>query len=391
MKKITVIAFWSLVFHYANGQTPAPWTQVGNNIYNPNSGNVGIKVNNPMYPFQIGDGGNDFSGIGFIPNSYTNQYAVIKSLKIGGYGLILRAESQNAGLGQAGVVIRSSDGLSIPSKVTVIGGQLDFRTNNDFNTHIDDGTPGTSALFISHDQKIGIGVINPGEKLDVSGTIRSIGTNAIAFSTQSNLGVSVQQANINNDFVNSNSYLSIFAHNMHHNGTGWVRRNQYSSGWATVFNNGYYDIAFAPDNQAGAANETVNPSSFFRIGVNGNVGIGTTTTGIYKLAVNGKVIAKEIKVKDGTPWPDYVFHKDYTLMSLASLEAFIQKNDHLPNIPSAQEVKENDGIELGAMNAKLLEKIEELTLYVIELKKENETIKEEVKKLSARQDAKDRK
>ncbi len=80
-------------------------------------------------------------------------------------------------------------------------------------------------------------------------------------------------------------------------------------------------------------------------------------------------------------------------MSLADLEAFIKKNNHLPNIPSAQEVKEKEGIELGEMNAKLLEKIEELTLHLIEMnkelqniRKENQVIKEEVKVLSARQE-----
>ena len=109
----------------------------------------------------------------------------------------------------------------------------------------------------------------------------------------------------------------------------------------------------------------------------GNVGIGTTAPGDFKLAVEGKIGAREVKVTLAS-WADYVFNKDYNLMSLASLEAFIKKNHHLPNIPSEQEVKESGGIELGEMNRKLLEKIEELTLYVIELKKENEEIKKEM-------------
>ena len=113
----------------------------------------------------------------------------------------------------------------------------------------------------------------------------------------------------------------------------------------------------------------------------GNVGIGTTTPGSFKLAVEGKIGAREVKVTLQNPWPDYVFNQGYQRMSLASLEAFIKKNNHLPNIPSAQEVKANGGIDLGEMNTKLLEKIEELTLYVIELKKENEEFRNQLEEL----------
>lgn len=113
----------------------------------------------------------------------------------------------------------------------------------------------------------------------------------------------------------------------------------------------------------------------------GNVGIGTTAPGSFKLAVEGKIGAREVKVTLQNPWPDYVFNKDYSLMSLASLEAFIKKNNHLPNIPSAQEVKENGGIDLGEMNAKLLEKIEELTLHMIEMNKQATEMNKKVQTL----------
>jgi len=108
----------------------------------------------------------------------------------------------------------------------------------------------------------------------------------------------------------------------------------------------------------------------------GNVGIGTTNPGSFKLAVEGNIGARGVRVTNANPWPDYVFNNQYKLKSLTSLEEYIRKNNRLPNIPSAQEVKEN-GIELGQMNAKLLEKIEELTLYVIDLKKEIEQLKKE--------------
>ena len=106
-----------------------------------------------------------------------------------------------------------------------------------------------------------------------------------------------------------------------------------------------------------------------------NVGIGTANPGTFKLAVNGNIRAKEIKVETG--WSDFVFEEDYDLPTLEEVEKFIKVNKHLPGIPSAKEVKEN-GVELGKMDSKLLLKIEELTLYMIELKKENNALKEKM-------------
>jgi chitodextrinase len=118
-----------------------------------------------------------------------------------------------------------------------------------------------------------------------------------------------------------------------------------------------------------------------------NVGIGTTNTQGYRLAVAGNVVAEEIKVALQTNWPDYVFENNYNLPTLKEVEAHINKFGHLINIPSAKEV-EKSGIKLGDMNGKLLRKIEELTLYTIEQQKkienlegENETIRILLKKV----------
>ncbi|SMC75173.1 hypothetical protein [Pedobacter africanus] len=105
---------------------------------------------------------------------------------------------------------------------------------------------------------------------------------------------------------------------------------------------------------------------------NGNVGIGTATPD-SKLAVNGNIRAHEIKVETAN-WPDYVFAKDYELPTLQETEKHIKTKGHLPGIPSAAEVKAN-GIDLGEMNAKLLQKIEELTLHLIRQQKEIEQLK----------------
>ncbi len=100
--------------------------------------------------------------------------------------------------------------------------------------------------------------------------------------------------------------------------------------------------------------------------------IGTTKSpNGFLLSVGGKMRAEEVEVSLTTSWPDYVFADDYKLKPLKEIKNFIEEHKHLPGVPSAQEVSEN-GIDLGKMNAILLQKIEELTLHVIELEKKIE-------------------
>ncbi|WP_428232957.1 hypothetical protein [Flavobacterium sp.] len=110
--------------------------------------------------------------------------------------------------------------------------------------------------------------------------------------------------------------------------------------------------------------------------INGNVGIGVTNPN-NKLDVKGTIHSKEVKV-DMIGWSDFVFKKEYNLPTLADVEKYINEKGHLENIPSEEEVLKN-GINLGEMNAKLLQKIEELTLYSIQQSKEIEILKEENK------------
>ncbi|HVI48438.1 MAG TPA: hypothetical protein VM802_26445 [Chitinophaga sp.] len=98
------------------------------------------------------------------------------------------------------------------------------------------------------------------------------------------------------------------------------------------------------------------------------VGIGTSNTAGYRLAIAGTMIAERIKVKQQSNWPDYVFNDHYTLPSLQEVEKFIQQNKHLPEMPTAEEVQKN-GLDIGEMNRKLLQKVEELTLYIINIEK----------------------
>lgn len=105
----------------------------------------------------------------------------------------------------------------------------------------------------------------------------------------------------------------------------------------------------------------------------GNVGIGGVTNPQSSLAVNGTITCKELVVTlDG--WADYVFNDNYLLSPLSEVEKFIRENKHLPGIPSEKEIIEN-GLTVGEMNKKLMQKVEELTLYVIELQKQVDEIK----------------
>jgi hypothetical protein len=105
----------------------------------------------------------------------------------------------------------------------------------------------------------------------------------------------------------------------------------------------------------------------------GSVGIGTASTFGYKLAVNGTIGAKEVVAEISSRWPDFVFEEDYVLTDLSEVEQFVNENKHLPGIPSANELEET-GVNLGNMQGKLLQKIEELTLYIIEQQKSIEKL-----------------
>jgi hypothetical protein len=121
----------------------------------------------------------------------------------------------------------------------------------------------------------------------------------------------------------------------------------------------------------------------FIILAEGNVGIGINSP-TEKLSVKGKIRSQEIKV-EMADWPDYVFAKDYQLPSLEETEKHIQEKGHLLGFPSAAEVKAN-GVDLGEMNAKLLKKIEELTLYLIDMKKENDQERSKQQEKTERQE-----
>jgi hypothetical protein len=134
-----------------------------------------------------------------------------------------------------------------------------------------------------------------------------------------------------------------------------------------------------------------NTTSMF-LTASGDLGIGTTITHGRKLAVdgngtfNGNVEADDFLVYPTdltSPWPDYVFEKEYELLPIKDVEKHIEEKGHLPNIPSAKEVEEKGSFSLGEMNKKLLEKVEELTLYLIDQNKRMEKQEQRIKALEA--------
>lgn len=115
------------------------------------------------------------------------------------------------------------------------------------------------------------------------------------------------------------------------------------------------------------------PGGGLTISSNGNVGVGTNNPKA-KLSVEGAILAKEVCVKDSiSNWPDYVFKEEYNLMDLKALKEYVNTNKHLPDIPSAEEIETN-GVKLGETTSLLMQKIEELTLYIIQLEERIQTL-----------------
>lgn len=227
------------------------------------------------------------------------------------------------------------------------GGTLTWDTNtailgtNAATANLSLRPAGVNVMMLQSNGRVGIGTSNPGaifgEMVSINGATNILNGNVLYFSNPGNT-----------------------------NGAG-IRSTSVSSGGA------------ADLNLFGGAG--IGTGIFIQN--EGNVGIGTTDTQGYKLAVNGNIRTKEVKVEN-TNWPDYVFTKEYQLPTLQQTEQHIKEKGHLPGIPSAEEVKAK-GIDVGEMNAKLLQKIEELTLHLIQQDKNYKQLQEEVRSLKGQQ------
>lgn len=139
------------------------------------------------------------------------------------------------------------------------------------------------------------------------------------------------------------------------------------------------DFGMTNSNSTGNVNLVTDGKARLTVFANGNVGIGTSSNE-YALSVNGTIRSKQVRVETG--WADYVFDNDFRLRPLAEVEAFIQDNKHLPDVTPAAEIQKN-GLEVAQQMTEMMQKIEELTLYVIQLDKENAALRTRIGQLEA--------
>lgn len=222
-------------------------------------------------------------------------------------------------------------------------------------------TGSTTNIYNTNTGSVGIGIGNtvPTSMLD----IRKDQTSATVAKVRNLSSGAGAVARFDFETYTTNSFWRFGLYN--NSGNPYV---QYNAGSAVK--NIYYDgPEFIWRNVAGT-------TTYLKITNTGSVGVGTATTGSFKLAVEGTIGTREIKVTSTNPWPDYVFRPGYALPKLGDLENYVQTNQHLPGIPSAEEIKKDGGVALGEMNRKLLEKVEELTLHIIQLNKRIEQLEQ---------------
>ncbi len=310
----------SLDYFGGGGGGSSYWDLSGNNITNNNPGNVGIGTSGPTFKLDV-NGNIRSKGNGITGNGLTGGALTVWTNDLPG--------TQYQYLNIDGQKIQS---LGSPNISTV---------------------PSAKDLFINpFGGKIGIGFTTPASKLSVLSTTVAGNNNTDVFQI---LG------------KNPVMWVSDAAGTNH----GYLK-GVTDNTLTPQFPGAGLEIGAVPGTDLFLS---ANYAPVLTIAQNNNVGIGTTIPS-HKLSVNGIIRSKEVVVESAN-WPDYVFTNQYSLKPLDEVEQFIKQNKHLPNIPSASEIEKN-GLELGAVQNKMMEKIEELTLYIIELKKEMKALQQQI-------------
>lgn len=194
-------------------------------------------------------------------------------------------------------------------------------------------------LTITNTGNVGVNITNPSDKFEVNGDMSITNTNTLEFG-KGILGKEMNAGKIGYNVFAANSLAIVGAGNSSTNRKVYI---------------------FAEGGTTFSGDAIVNTNAI----VNGNIGVGTYIIPAgYRLAVDGKIIAEELRIQNSAVWPDYVFDQDYPLMPLSDIEKCITRDKHLPDVPSAADVSQN-GIAVGEMEAVLLRKLEELTLHII--------------------------
>jgi hypothetical protein len=249
----------------------------------------------------------------------------------------------------------------------ILSKALSLGVHNNSPIQFFNGLTPSVKMTIDNAGKVGIGTTSPAQPLDVNGAIQTSDGAGLVLANSLNAvaGSAIVYGYISRTGGGGTSYP------WDTHGTIVMQASSYGGGYPS--SGGF---AFLTGDAGTVKMNILN---------NGNVGIGTISP-TEKLCVNGSikanghVVTKKLIVSETAAWPDYVFDADYQLQSLPAIEQFIKKNKHLPGMPPAKEVKAN-GINVGDNQSLLLQKIEELTLHMIEMKKEIVALQNENKRL----------
>jgi hypothetical protein len=282
----------------------------------------------------------------------------------------------------AGFGITQNDGtVSVGTYTSATGGWIGTRTNHALHFFSNNSA---ERMTLSTAGNVGIGNTSPLRPLSFPAVLGKKISLYPGATGDAGFGVFGNELRINSDNASADitfgfdNFSTGFTENARLFGGGNMHLGKYSA-WATAADNrkiNFGDGDFAYIGEVGADDRLELNAGAFNFKT-GDVFIGTNDFikgAGYKLRVGGKIFSEEVRVQLQAAWPDYVFDKKYKKLSLEELEKYVDEHKHLPNIPSAAEV-EKDGQHLGEIQRKMLEKIEELSLYVIELKKEIDLLK----------------